>query len=105
MLIEHCISTDHTLALPAYAAQLPPLDALVVAYGVPPGIAWGLWRPVVAALEPQLLAELRVRARLLLLCGCRGVEALRCSVCAVAATHACVAAGGGCWRKQCCCPA
>jgi hypothetical protein len=28
---------------------------------VHPGIAWMLWRPVVAALEPQLMAQLEVR--------------------------------------------
>ncbi|KAF8061139.1 THO2 [Scenedesmus sp. PABB004] len=62
MIIEHCLAKDGALALPAYAAALPPLDALMGAYAVQPGAAWGLWRPVVAALEPELIAGLEAKA-------------------------------------------
>jgi hypothetical protein len=60
MLLEHCLRTDKSLSLAEYAAQLPPVDVLVSQYGVNPGIAWGLWRPVVLALEPELMATLEV---------------------------------------------
>jgi hypothetical protein len=36
-------------------------NLLIRQYHVHPGIAWMLWRPVVAALEPQLMAQLEVR--------------------------------------------
>uniref|UniRef100_A0A383V2Y6 Uncharacterized protein n=1 Tax=Tetradesmus obliquus TaxID=3088 RepID=A0A383V2Y6_TETOB len=62
MMLEHCVLKDQEMELKDYAAALPPLHVLIRQYGVHPGIAWMLWRPVVAALEPQLMARLEARA-------------------------------------------
>lgn len=61
MVLEHCMAKDKALSLEEYARTLPPPHALIAEYGVHPGIAWMLWRPVVVALEPQLMAKLEVR--------------------------------------------
>jgi hypothetical protein len=61
MMLEHCVLKDDEMTLRDYAAALPPLHVLIRQYHVHPGIAWMLWRPVVAALEPQLMAQLEVR--------------------------------------------
>jgi hypothetical protein len=66
MMLEHCVLKDQEMDLRDYAAALPPLHVLVRQYRVHPGIAWMLWRPVVAALEPQLMARLEVSVTLML---------------------------------------
>jgi hypothetical protein len=60
MMLEHCVLKDQEMELREYAAALPPLHVLIRQYRVHPGIAWMLWRPVIAALEPQVMAKVEV---------------------------------------------
>jgi hypothetical protein len=58
MILDQAIVHDKELPLPVYAKALPPLCELIAEYRVHPAFAWGLWRPVVVALEPAMAADL-----------------------------------------------
>jgi hypothetical protein len=60
MILEQAIVHDRELPLAAYAKALPSLHALMLDYRLHPALAWGLWRPVVVALEPAMAAQLVV---------------------------------------------
>lgn len=62
MFVEHCVVKDKLLPLQQYIAYLPPLHELISVYGVHPAYAWALWRPVVTALEPELMVKVEVGA-------------------------------------------
>lgn len=62
MFVEHCISKDKAIQLQQYLTALPPLHVLIAGYGVHPAMAWALWRPVVTALEPELMVEVSKQA-------------------------------------------